>query len=160
MTPPKDEAEGISLIATNRKAFHDYFIGEKVEAGIVLKGTEVKALREGGCNLKDSYARITPAGEAEILNFHISPYRAGNRFNMEPTRSRRLLMHKREILKLGQKVREKGMTLVALRIYFRRGIAKLELGLAKGKEAHDKRDSIKEREGKREAAAAMKTRQR
>jgi SsrA-binding protein len=160
MTPAKDEAEGISLIATNRKAFHDYFISDKVEAGIVLRGTEVKALREGGCNLKDSYARVTPSGEAELLNFHISPYRAGNRFNMDPTRSRRLLLHKRETLKLGQRLREKGLTLVALRVYFRRGIAKLELGLGKGKAEHDKRAAIKDREGKMEAASAMKVRRR
>jgi SsrA-binding protein len=151
-----DDAEGIQLIASNKKAFHDYFITDRVEVGIVLQGTEVKALREGGCNLKDSYARLTPNAEAELLNCHISPYRQGNRFNADPTRTRRLLMHKQEIRKLDQKVREKGMTLVALRLYFKAGRAKIELGLAKGKDAPDKRASVRDREGKLEAQRAFK----
>jgi SsrA-binding protein len=158
--PPKDEAAPIQLVATNKKAFHDYFISDKVEAGIVLVGTEVKSLREKGCNLKDSYARITPKGEMDLVNFHISPYAQGNRFNLDPTRSRRLLLHRKEIDRLGAKVQEKGFTLVPLRVYFRENKAKVELGLAKGKEAHDKREAIKQREGDLEARRAIRLRSR
>ncbi|MES2200989.1 MAG: SsrA-binding protein SmpB [candidate division FCPU426 bacterium] len=158
--PAPDEAATLELVATNRKAFHDYFISDKVEAGLVLKGTEVKSLRAKRCNLKDSHARIDPKGNMELMNFHISPYEMGNRYNVDPTRSRRLLLHKREIDKMAAKVAIKGMTLVPLRVYFRKGRAKVELGLGKGKAGHDKRESIKKRDTDRELRQAMKARQR
>ncbi len=158
--PAPDEAATLELVATNRKAFHDYFISDKVEAGLVLKGTEVKSLRAKRCNLKDSHARIDPKGNMELMNFHISPYEMGNRYNVDPTRSRRLLLHKREIDKMAAKVAIKGMTLVPLRVYFRKGRAKVELGLGKGKAEHDKRESIKKRDTDRELRQAMKARQR
>ncbi len=157
---PRDESAGIKLVATNKKAFHDYFISDKVEAGIVLAGTEVKSLREGGCNLKDSYARVSPAGNMELLNFHISPYARGNRFNPDPTRTRRLLLHRREIERLASRVKEKGFTLVALRVYFKEGRAKLELGLAKGKDQADRRQDIKERDSNREVRRMVKLKNR
>jgi SsrA-binding protein len=158
MPAPKDEAAAVELVATNRAAFHDYFILEKVEAGLVLKGTEVKSLRAKHCQLKDSHARVDRLGNMELMNFHISPYEMGNRYNGDPTRTRRLLLHKREILKLAQAVAVKGMTLVPLRVYFRKGRAKVELGLAKGKQEHDKRQSIKERDANREIRREMHSR--
>jgi SsrA-binding protein len=158
--PPKNEAADITLVASNKKAFHDYFISDKVEAGLVLVGTEVKSLRDKGCNLRDSYARVTPRREMELLNFHISPYAQGNRFNLDPTRSRKLLLHRKEIDRLAAKVQEKGFTLVPLRVYFRDNLAKVEIGLAKGKEAHDKREAIKQREGDLEARRAVRIRSR
>jgi len=154
--PPRDEAAALELVASNRKAFHDYHILDKVEAGLVLRGTEVKSLRAGRCQLKDSYARVTPEGQMDLLNFHISPYEQGNRYNPDPTRTRRLLLHQKEIDKLGAKIREKGLTLVPLRVYFRGSWAKIELGLGKGKAEYDKRESIKKREQTREASAAMR----
>lgn len=127
------------MATENRKARHDFFIEETYEAGIELKGTEVKSLRAGKANLKDSYARIEN-GEAILFNMHISPFEQGNRFNHEPRRNRKLLLHKSEIFRLAGKTREKGFTLVPLRIYFNeRGLAKVELGLAKGKRQYDKR---------------------
>jgi SsrA-binding protein len=158
--PPKNEATSLNLVASNKKAFHDYFISDKVEAGLVLVGTEVKSLRDRGCNLKDSYARITPRREAELVNFHISPYAQGNRFNLDPTRSRKLLLHRGEIDRLAAKVQEKGFTLVPLRVYFRDNLAKVEIGLAKGKLAHDKREAIRQREGDLEARRAVRIRSR
>jgi SsrA-binding protein len=158
--PPKDEAAPIDLVATNRKAFHDYFILDKFEAGLVLKGTEVKSLREKHCQLKDAYARVDPRGNMELLNFHINPYEMGNRYNVDPTRSRRLLLHKREIAKLGEQQQVKGMTIVPLRVYFKGGRAKIELGVGKGKVEHDKRADIKKRDQDREARQALKSRQR
>jgi SsrA-binding protein len=158
--PPRDEAAVLDLVATNRKAFHDYFILEKFEAGLVLKGTEVKSLREKHCQLKDSYARVDPRGNMELLNFHISPYEQGNRYNVDPTRSRRLLLHKKEIAKLGVTQQVKGMSIVPLRVYFRNGRAKIELGVGKGKVEHDKRADIKKRDLDREARQAFKSRQR
>jgi len=137
-------------IAVNRRAWHDYFIDEKYEAGIVLVGSEVKSLRAGKANLKDSYGRIDGNGEAWLLNAHISPYGPASQFGHEPTRSRKLLLHARELDKLAGKLKQKGFTLIPLRLYFKDGRAKVELGLARGKKMHDKRESIREREAKRE----------
>ena len=135
--------------ATNKKAFHDYYIEEKFEAGIALTGTEVKSLREGRANLKESYAKIKD-GELFLMNAHISPYSCGNMFNHEPKRIRKLLMHRREIHKLFGKVRERGYSLVPLSIYFNsKNKAKLEFALAKGKTLYDKRESIKRKDAKR-----------
>jgi SsrA-binding protein len=145
------------LIAKNKKAFHNYFILEKLEAGIVLSGTEVKAIREGRLNLKESYALIRD-GEAFLLNCHISPYSHGNRQNHDPTRTRKLLLHRKEIRKLIGKTQEKGLTLVPLRVYLRRGKIKVELGVARGKRLYDKRETKRRKEMDREARAAMKTR--
>jgi SsrA-binding protein len=141
----------------NRKARHDYFIEETVEAGIALTGPEVKSLRDGRCNLVDSFARIT-RGEAFLTNVHISPYDPASHANQEPTRSRKLLLHRLEIDRLEGKLKLKGLTLIPLRIYFNaRGRAKVELGLGRGKKHYDKRQTIKERDAKRETARAMRT---
>ena len=147
----------IKVIAANRKALHEYFVLETYEAGLVLKGTEVKSLREGTVNLKDSYASIKD-GELWLNKMHISPYEKGNRYNVEPERIRKLLLHKREIFRLIGKVQEKGVTLVPLKIYFKEGMAKVELALVKGKKLYDKRRSIKEKEVKREISRQMKKR--
>lgn len=145
-------------VVTNRKAYHDYFIEEKFEAGMVLQGTEVKSLREGRANLQDSYASVRD-GEVFLHNCHISPYSHGNIMNHDPTRVRKLLLHKKEINKLIGKTQLKGLTLVPLRIYFsKRGHAKVELGLAKGKKQYDRRESIKAREAGREVERAIKER--
>ncbi|HEY3278700.1 MAG TPA: SsrA-binding protein SmpB [Syntrophorhabdaceae bacterium] len=139
----------MKTVSTNRKAFHEYHIEEKFEAGISLMGTEVKSLREGKANLVESYAKITN-GELFLLNAHISPYSCGNLFNHEPKRTRKLLVHKREIHRLVGKIREKGYTLVPLTIYFNaRNKAKVEIGLAKGKTLYDKRESIKRKDERR-----------
>jgi SsrA-binding protein len=144
-------------VVVNRKARHDYFIEETVEAGVVLTGSEVKSLRDGRCNLVDSFARIT-RGEAFVTNLHISPYDPAHRDNHEPTRSRKLLLHRLEIDRLEGKLKLKGLTLIPLRIYFNaRGRAKIELGLGRGKKHYDKRQTIKERDAKRETARAMRT---
>ena len=144
-------------IAVNRRARHDYFIEETYEAGLVLVGSEVKSLRAGKANLKDSYARVD-RGEAWLFNVHISPYNPASQFGHEPTRKRKLLLHAREIERLLGKVKERGLTLIPLRLYFKDGRAKIELGLARGKKTHDKRDSIREREAHREIDRAIKTR--
>ena len=149
--------EAIKIACENRKARHDYFIHEAYEAGLELFGTEVKSLRAGKANLKDSYAEIKN-GELFLQNMHISPYEQGNIFNHEPLRPKRLLMHKGEILKLFGKTREKGFTLIPLKVYFKRGRAKVELALAKGKQAHDKRQTIKDRDWKRDQARIMRDR--
>jgi SsrA-binding protein len=139
----------MKTICTNRKAYHDYHIEETFEAGIALTGTEVKSLREGKANLKDSYARLKD-GELFLVNAHISPYSCGNIWNHEPKRDRKLLMHKREIDRLFGKVRERGYTLVPLSLYFnKRNKAKMELALAKGKTLYDKRESIKRKDERR-----------
>jgi SsrA-binding protein len=143
------------LVVQNRRAHHDYFILEKIEAGIELRGTEVKSLRAGGMTLKDSYAEVRD-GQMYLVGSHISPYEKGNIYNHDPERNRRLLLHKREIVKLGAKVAEKGLTLVPLRVYFKEGRAKVELGLCRGKHTVDKRDTIREREVLREADRAMR----
>lgn len=151
--------DDVRSIAENRKARHDYFIEETYEAGIALVGTEVKSLRAGRVNLRDGYASIE-RGEIFLENVHISPYEQGNRFNHEPLRKRKLLMHRDEILRLFGKVREKGYTLVPVRLYFKKGRAKVEIGLAKGKKAYDKRDDIAARDVEREMARAMRNKGR
>jgi len=147
------------VIADNRKAFHDYHILETWEAGVALLGTEVKSIREGGVNLRDSYARLDK-GEVWLLNVHISPYSHRGYAGHEDRRQRKLLLHRDEIRKLTGKVVEKGLTLVALRMYFKHGRVKVALALVKGKQAHDKRETIRKREVDRETRAAVKERQR
>jgi len=150
----------IDIVTQNRKAFHDYFIEETFEAGVMLTGTEVKSLRAGKANLKDSYARIKD-GEIFLINTHISPYTQADGFvQHDPERTRKLLLHKKEILKLLGKTREKGYTLIPTKIYFKDGKAKVEVGLAKGKTSYDKRDSIKARDVKREIEKTVKQRKR
>ena len=151
------KAAGIKQIASNRKAYHDYFIEEKYEAGIELAGTEVKSLRAGTVNMKDSYCTIKN-GELFIRSLHISPYEKGNIFNKDPVRPRKLLLHKREIMKLYGLVKRDGYALVPLSLYFKHGRVKLELGLCKGKKLHDKRDAAAERDAKREIDRRMKER--
>jgi len=152
-----ERTSGEKSVATNKKAYHDYFILDKYEAGIVLLGTEVKAIREGRLNLKDSYA-LVQRGEMFLLNCHISPYSHGNRENHDPTRTRKLLLHEKEIRKLIGKTQEKGLTLVPLRVYLKRGKVKVELGVARGKKMFDKRETERRKEADREASAAMKHR--
>ncbi len=146
-----------TAVTTNRKAFHDYFIEETFEAGLALQGTEVKSLRMGLANLTDSYASIKN-NEVFLFNANISPYPYGNIMNHEPLRTRKLLMHREEIRKLVGKITQKGFTLLPLKIYFVRGKAKVLIGLAKGKKAFDKRETIKEKESKREVERAVKER--
>ncbi len=146
---------GEKIIATNRKAHFNYEILEKDEAGIALLGSEVKALREGKANLSDSYAHIRN-NEIFLLNCHISPYPNAGPFNHEPLRPRKLLLHAKEIVKLITKIQEKGLTVVPLRLYFKKGRVKVELGLAKGKKLYDKRESIKRKDTDREIAKALK----
>ena len=150
---------GEKLVCNNKRAFHEYFIEERYEAGMVLRGTEVKSLRLGRANLSDSFA-LVKGGEAFIHNLHISPYDFGNRENHDPERMRKLLLHRKEIDKLFGKVREQGYTLIPLRLYFRDGKAKIELGLAKGKKLHDKREDLKKKDMKREIDQALKGRNR
>lgn len=138
-----------NIIATNRQARRDYTILETTEAGIALKGTEVKSLRAGRANLKDSFARIDN-GEVFVYNLHISPYEFGNRANVDPNRKRKLLLHKEQINRLGGQVSQKGLTLIPLKLYFKRGLAKVELALSKGKRQFDKREAIHKREVDRE----------
>jgi len=145
----------IKIITENRKAWHDYFIIETFEAGIVLKGTEVKSLREGKVNLKDSFAMVEDE-EVFLHNCHISPYIHGNIYNHNPLRIRKLLLHKNEINKLIGKAVEKGLTLIPLKLYFKNGIAKVELALAKGKKLYDKREDIKKKTAMREIEKAFK----
>ena len=149
----------IKVVAENRKARHDYHIHETYEAGIALTGTEVKSLRAGKANLKDSYAHVEN-GEMMISQMHISPYEQGNIFNHDPMRKRKLLMHKKEILKLFGKTREKGYSLVPLKLYFTRGKAKLQIALATGKKNYDKRQDIAARDAKRDMERAMRDRQK
>ncbi len=152
--------EKIKIVAENRKARHDYHIHETFEAGMVLTGTEIKSIRAGKVNLKDSYAQIDKAAEVYVYNMHISHYEQGNRFNHEPLRTRKLLLHRYEINKLIGKTREKGYTLVPLKLYLSRGKAKLELGLASGKKSYDKRQDMAERDAKREIDRVVKERNR
>ena len=146
------------LIASNKKAFHDYHVLDKFEAGLQLMGTEVKALREGAVNLKDAYVTFNKSGGAFLFNAHISPYAHGNRENHDPTRTRKLLLHRRELEKLHVQVTEKGLTVVPLRLYFKGSRVKAEIGVVRGKKLFDKRATEKAREADREAAVAMKTR--
>ena len=148
MAKPK-EIPGVKLIAQNRKARHDYKIEESLEAGIVLVGTEVKSLRDGKVNLADSYATVRD-GEVWLLQAHISPYSHGNRMNHDPVRPRKLLFNHQEIEKLGQKVAQEGKTLVPLRLYFKHGLAKAEIGIAIGKKNYDKRQSNAKRDAERQ----------
>jgi SsrA-binding protein len=145
------------LICNNKKAYHDYFIEEKFEAGMVLKGTEVKSLRLGKANLNDSFA-LVKNGEAYLHNLHISPYDFDNRENHDPDRMRKLLLHKKEIGKLFSKIREQGYSIVPLRLYFKMGMVKVEVGLAKGKKLYDKREDMKKKDMHRDVAAALKER--
>ena len=145
------------IICNNKKAFHDFFIEEKLEAGMVLTGTEVKSLRMGKANLNDSFALVRN-GEAFLNNLHISPYDFGNRENHDPDRMRKLLLHKKEITRLFSKIREQGYSLVPLRLYFKNGRVKVEMGLAKGKKLYDKREDLKKKDQKREMAQVLKER--
>ncbi len=139
----------IKIVTTNRKAYHDYEILETIEAGIVLKGTEVKSLRQGKVSIQDSYA-IIKEGEVWLLNMHISPYEYGNIHNHDPLRDKKLLLHKREIIRLSTKVKERGLTLIPLKVYFKNGKAKVELALVRGKKKYEKKEDIAERELQRE----------
>ncbi|MDY0213670.1 MAG: SsrA-binding protein SmpB [Desulfuromonadaceae bacterium] len=146
---------GIKIIATNKKAYHDYFIEEVYEAGISLQGTEVKSLRLGNVNLKESFCRVKN-GEVFINNMHISPYELGNIENQDPTRVRKLLLHRHEIDKIARKSDEKGLTLVPTKIYFKNSRVKLEIGIGKGKKHYDKRESLKLKQANREVEKAIK----
>ena len=152
-------ADSVKVVAQNSKAYHDYFIEDKYEAGIELAGTEVKSIRLGHVNLKDSFC-VVKDGEMSVIGMHISPYEKGNIFNKDPMRQRRLLMHKREILRLFARIKQDGYSLIPLSIYFRGPRVKLELGLAKGKKLYDKRDSAAARDAKREMDRAIKSRNR
>ena len=150
-----DKKQTNRVVAQNKKAYHDYFVDEKYEAGIALYGTEVKSVRAGAVNLKDSYCEID-GGELFAIGFHISPYEKGNIFNREPLRKKKLLMHKREIMKLHGLVAQKGYTLVPLSLYFSGANVKMEIGLCRGKKLYDKRDSAAERESDRKIGRHMK----
>ncbi len=152
----KDKAS-VKLIANNKKAFHDYFIEDKYEAGIALFGTEIKSLRMGKCSVKESYIRIEN-GEAYIYGMHISPYEKGNIFNRDPLRTRKLLLHKQEIRKLNGKLTEQGYTVVPLQVYLKGSLVKVEIGLAKGKKLYDKRQDIAKKDARREAERDFKVR--
>ena len=151
------DRKGTTLVAKNSKAFHDYFIEDRYEAGIALAGTEVKSIRQGNVNLKDSFCLIKD-GQMQVLGMHISPYEKGNIFNKDPLRPRQLLMHKREIMRLFGKVKQDGYSLIPLSVYFKDSRVKLEIGLAKGKKLYDKRDSAAVRDAKREIDRTMKAR--
>ena len=153
------EKRGIKIAAQNRKAYHDYFVEDRYEAGIELAGTEVKSIRQCHVNLKDSFC-IVKDGQMHVHGMHISPYEKGNSFNKDPMRQRRLLMHKREILRLSARIKQDGYSLIPLSIYFRGPRVKLELGLAKGKKLYDKRESAAKRDAKREMDRTMKSRGR
>lgn len=146
-------------VAQNKKAYHDYFIEETYEAGIVLQGTEIKSIRAGKVQLKDSYARIHN-GEMFLYSVHISPYEQGNRYNHDPLRTRKLLLHKREIMKLLGETKEAGFALVPLKMYLKNGYAKVLIGLAKGKKKYDKREDLKQKEAKRDIERAFRDRQK
>ena len=150
-------SEGVKIIAQNRKAFHDYFVEEKFEAGISLAGTEVKSVRMGNVNLKDAYCSAKN-GELSVLNMHISPYEKGNLFNRDPLRERKLLLHKREILKLSLAAARDGYSIIPLSVYLKRSRVKLEIGLCRGKKLYDKRESITKRDLERENRRFLKER--
>ncbi|MBS4960710.1 MAG: SsrA-binding protein SmpB [Clostridiales bacterium] len=145
------------LIAQNKKAYHDYFIEEVFQAGISLAGTEVKSLRQGKCSLKESFIRIE-SGEALIYHMHISPYEQGNIFNKDPLRTRKLLLHKKEIRKIHDAVQATGYTVVPLKVYFHHGLVKIDVGIAKGKKLYDKRESIAKQDQRRQAEKEFKIR--
>jgi SsrA-binding protein len=148
-------SEGVKIIAKNKRARHDYHIVDTVEAGIVLKGTEVKSVRRGKVQLVDGFARIED-GELYVHGVHISPYEQGNRFNVEPRRIRKLLVHKAEIRRMVRQVMEKGMTLVPLSVYLRRGRVKIEIGICRGKKAYDKREAIRKRDADRDMERTLR----
>ncbi|MCR5593011.1 MAG: SsrA-binding protein SmpB [Saccharofermentans sp.] len=154
---PKEK--GIKIIAENKKVYHDYFIEDRYECGIVLSGTEVKSLRAGKVNLRDSYVTVK-GGEMFLLGVNISPYDHGNRFNLDPMRTRKLLMHKKEIIKLYSKIKLDGLTLVPTKCYFKDSKVKFEIGLARGKKNYDKRDSEASKQAKREIDRAIKSNNR
>jgi SsrA-binding protein len=147
----------VKVVASNRRAYHDYFIDDTIEAGLVLTGTEIKSIREGRVNLRDGYVRIAD-GEAWLTNVHIAPYEQGNRYNHEPLRDRKLLLHRDEIDSLVGRARQRGYTIIPLQLYLKRGRAKVELGLARGKKQYDKRAAIAEREARRDIERALRTR--
>ena len=147
------------VVANNKKAYHDYTIEETFEAGIVLQGTEIKSIRQGKINLKDSYIRIMN-GEASVYGMHISPYEQGNIFNHDPLRERKLLLHKKEIAKIFNETREIGYAIIPLKMYFKNGFAKLLIGVARGKKQYDKREDLKRKEAKREVERAFRDRQK
>ena len=149
--------EGIKIVSENRKAFHDYFIEDRIEAGIVLTGTEIKSIRNGKVNLKDSYARLKD-GEVWVYQMHISPYEQGNRFNHDPLRPRKLLLHRTEINKFVGKIQLQGLTLIPIKIYLKQGMAKVELAVGQGKKNYDKRQALADREGKRDIERALRDR--
>ena len=151
----KKKQDGNKIIATNKKAYHDYFIEDTLEAGIALEGHEVKSLRLNNVNMKDSFA-IVKNGEVFLVGMHISPYKMATMFKIDPMRNRRLQLHKSEIRKLKQKVEQKGYTLVPTKLYFKDALVKVELGVARGKELHDKRDAISEKENKRKLDRVLK----
>lgn len=148
-------SETVKLVANNKKAYHDYFIEDKYEAGIVLHGTEVKSMRMGKCSIKEAFIRIEN-GEVFTYGMHVSPYEKGNIFNKDPLRVKKLLLHKQEINKLTGKIAEKGYTLVPLQVYFKDGKAKVEIGLARGKKLYDKRQDIAKKDQRREAEKELK----
>ncbi|MCR5295648.1 MAG: SsrA-binding protein SmpB [Lachnospiraceae bacterium] len=150
-----EKKDSVKLIANNKKAYHEYFILEKYEAGIALAGTEVKSIRQGKCSIKEAYVEIHD-GQMQIVGMHISPYEMGNIFNKDPLRPRRLLLHSYEIRKLGEKIREKGYTLMPLQVYLKGSLVKVEIGLAKGKKLYDKRNDIAKKDARREAEREMK----
>lgn len=150
------DAKGVKIVAKNSKAYHDYFIEDKYEAGIELAGTEVKSIRQGHINLKDSFCMVKE-GELYVHSMHISPYEKGNIFNKDPLRSRRLLMHKREINRLQALAQQDGLALVPLSVYFKNARVKVEVGLCKGKKNYDKRDAMAKRDAKRDIDRAMKS---
>jgi SsrA-binding protein len=151
----KTVGEGVKILIKNKKAYHDFFIDETAEAGIVLVGSEVKSIRGGQANIKDAFVRIE-GGEAFVHGMHVSPYEKGSVFNEDPNRKRKLLLHKREIAKLYSLVTQKGLTLVPLTVYLKKGKVKVEIGVARGKKLYDKRASIAERDAKRSKEVAMK----
>lgn len=148
-----------NVVAQNRKASHDYFIEETYEAGLVLQGTEIKSIRKGSVNLKDSFARVQN-GEVFLHNMHVAPYEQGNRYNHDPERTRKLLLHKKEINKLIGKTKETGYSLVPLKLYIKHGYAKLLIGIGKGKKNYDKRDSLRQKTAQREIEKAFRERQK
>lgn len=154
-----DAPMGEKLICSNKKAYHDYFIEEKLEAGLVLQGTEVKSLRAGNANLTDSFMLVRE-GEAYLHNLNISQYEFGNRQNHQPDRNRKLLLHRKEIEKLYGRIREKGLSVIPLRLYFKNGLVKVEIGIAKGKKLYDKREDLKKKDSQREMSQALKSRNR
>ena len=149
------DRKSVKIIAQNKKAYHDYFVDEKFEVGISLVGTEVKSIRQGNINLKDSYCKINN-GEIFVVGMHISPYKKGNIFNKDPLRDRKLLMHKREILKLFNNIKKDGVSIIPLSVYLKGPVVKVEIGLCRGKKLYDKRESIAARDVKREIERNMR----